>query len=133
MIRPNTKTTCVLAIAFLIPILVLAQNNSNTPSQTPPADPDPLAAVKTARDAAAQDQKTIDADRQTAKTACRNPGADCDAAKTKVQADMARLKTDKEDLKEAVQRAKDSGPASEIVPPPQPKEPPRFKKGGAFR
>lgn len=133
MIRPNIKTTCVLAIALLIPILVLAQNGGYTPPQTPPADPDPLAAVKTARDAAARDQKNLDADRQTAKTVCRNPGADCDAAKAKVQDDMARLKNDKKDLKEAVQRAKDSGPASEMAPPPPPNGKPRVKKVGTLR
>lgn len=82
-------TRLILAVAALSAGAAYAQQKTVTPA--PAQD-----AVKTTMEQYTQDMKTAQTDRAAAQQICQTPGPDCDAAKSKVAADEAKTRTDKE-------------------------------------
>ena len=58
-------------------------------------------AIKAAQDAVDQDIKILAIDQEAAQAACQNPGAECDAARTRVNTDRNQLQIDKDALQKA--------------------------------
>jgi len=60
-----------------------------------------LQTIRATQDAVDQDRKMLAADQDAVKASCQNPGADCDAARGRVNTDRSQLQTDKDALQKA--------------------------------